>query len=336
MSKTLFVFLILIASLILVENIALSETKKPEDNVNYFIEGLKHRSEGNCEEAIKSYQMARKSKLFKEDWAYHLAVADCYVALRKYDDAIDAYTKVIDSTKNKSLQAEMYKGRGRAYYFKAVRTADIDKKLIEHAGKDLQDAKKLGAEISDIEKNMAEDIAMKPLNDRAVEESKSASHRIVSIIESANKMVAGDGEYVIYLSGDTVIKDKSGLMIPVSEIKSGDIIDFTFVSSYRNRADGMLHCAVNTITLNRSTSGKAAIPEGAGKIKDDSETAYYIKMMLQRLDRIDGSLKEIIEMEKQNQAKKEIKPVVKPKPKKKKPRKKPASEIEIQTPKFPG
>ncbi len=80
-------------------------------NADYLVDGLMYRGEGNCEEAVKSYQMARQLKQFKEDWIYYLAVADCFAGMKRLDEAIDAYTKVIGGTTNRTLQAEMYRGR---------------------------------------------------------------------------------------------------------------------------------------------------------------------------------------------------------------------------------
>src|SRR5208283_3166474 len=95
-------------------------------NPDFLTDGLKYRGEGNCVESVKSYQMARKLKQFREDWIYNLAVADCFLALKRLDEAIDSYTKVIESTSNRTLQAEMYRGRGRAYYIKSVTPYGID------------------------------------------------------------------------------------------------------------------------------------------------------------------------------------------------------------------
>ncbi len=307
--------MVIIFSLSLSTAPALSETKKSDGAVNYFVEGIKYRGEGKCEEAVKSYQTARKIKQFKADWEYHLAVADCFVALKRYDAAIDAYTRVIDAAKNKAMQAEMYKGRGRAYYFKAVKADKLDKKYIDLAQKDLQDAKALGADISDVENIMSADMEVKPLDTRATESNQLFSSQQVTIIESQDRIIAGEGEYVMYLSAETVIKDKSGRIIPASEIRPGDSVDFTCLTSYRNRADGMLHCSVQAITLNRDASAKVPTAASGEKNKDDSN-AFYIKLINQRLDRIDMDIREL--REKQEQNKKEAKPVKKAKIKKKK------------------
>lgn len=299
---------------------ALSETKKSDGAVNYFVEGIKYRGEGKCEEAVKSYQTARKLKQFKADWEYHLAVADCFVTLKRYDAAIDAYTRVIDAAKNKAMQAEMYKGRGRAYYFKSVGPNSLDKKYMDLAQKDLQDARALGADISDVEKMMAADMGIKPLDAKSAENNQTFPSQSVTIIESPLKMVTGDGEHVLYLSADTVLKDKSGQIINASEIKPGDTIDFSCIASYRNRADGMLHCSVKTITLNRSASPSgASAADVTGKPQDDADNAFYIKLLGQRLDRIDKDIREI--KEKQNKTKKEPPSSGKIKAKKKKTRK---------------
>lgn len=325
-SGVLIIFIFAIFADCMAASAETKETKKTSETANYFVDGIKYRGEGKCEESIKSYQMARKHKLFKEDWAYHLAVADCYVALKKYDDAIDAYTRVIEGTQNKSLQAEMYKGRGRAYYYKSVGAVNLDRKLIELSKKNLEDAKTLGADISEIEKSMAADMGLKPIDSSSEEEKKAVSSKPVTIVEGQNKMIIGDGEYVIYLSGDTAIKDKNGLMVHPSEIKPGDNIDFTFATSYRSKADGMLHCFVKTVTLKRESTGKVSLADNAGKSKEDADLSFYIKMISQRLDRIDKDIREMNEKQSQVQNKKETQPSIRLKSgkKKKTSKKKPA------------
>src|SRR5208337_296814 len=141
------------------------ETVSKQDytqNSDYLVDGLMYRGEGNCGESLKNYQMARKLKQFKEDWIYYLAVADCFVALKRLDDAIDAYTKVIEATANRSLQAEMYRGRARAYYIKSVKPDGIDLAMVNLAKKDLESAADLGADVSDLKKNIRDDMEIKP------------------------------------------------------------------------------------------------------------------------------------------------------------------------------
>jgi tetratricopeptide (TPR) repeat protein len=120
-------------------------------------EGFKYRAEGRCDKAIESFKKARRDKQFIEDWAYYYAVADCYTALGKYDDALHSYTRIIESTKNRTLIAEMYKERAKAYYMKASGPRGIDKKLLDLTTKDLDEAKLLGMDISDMEKIIALD-----------------------------------------------------------------------------------------------------------------------------------------------------------------------------------
>ena len=305
---------------------AFSETKKSDGAVNYFVEGIKYRGEGRCEEAIRSYQAARKLRQFKEDWAYHLAVADCYVALKRYDDAVDAYTRVIEATKNKALQAEMYKGRGRAYYFKAVGPNSLDKKYVGLAQKDLADAKALGADIADVEKIMAADMDIKPLDTGQSEGNQTFSSQPLTIIENANKMITGGGEHVLYLSKETVLKDKSGKAIAASELRPGDTVDFTCITAYRNRADGMLHCSVSAITLKRDASAAPAI-DPVDKAAGGDDNSLYIRLLSQRLDRIDKDIREI--RERQSQAKKEPSSSAKARLKKKKAKKPKLSEADV-------
>ena len=220
-------------------------------NAYHLVDGLKYRSEGNCVDAIKSYQMAKELKQFKEDWIYYLAVADCFVALKRLDDAIDAYTKVIDSTQNRTLQTEMYKGRAKAYYLKSARPDTIDMKLVDHARKDMDLARSLGADVSDLERTIAEDIETKPARADAEEGKIVITDKPVTVVEGPDKLVVGDGEYVLYISRDTRINDQKGMAIPASNIKPGDLIDFSFIMSYRNKADGMTHLSAKTITLHR-------------------------------------------------------------------------------------
>src|SRR5208337_3436095 len=176
------------------------ETVSKQDytqNSDYLVDGLMYRGEGNCGESLKNYQMARKLKQFKEDWIYYLAVADCFVALKRLDDAIDAYTKVIESTQNRTLQTEMYKGRAKAYYLKAARPDTIDMKLLDLAKKDMDLARSLGADVSDLEKIIAEDLETKPARVDAEEGKIVITDKPVTIVESSDKLVVGDGEYVL-------------------------------------------------------------------------------------------------------------------------------------------
>ena len=219
-------------------------------NANYLVDGLMYRAEGNCEESVKSYQMARKLKQFQEDWIYDLAVADCLVGLKRLDEAIDSYTRIIEAATNRTLQAEMYRGRAKAYYLKSVRPDTIDPKIMDLAKKDLNSAMNLGADVSDLKMNIKEDMETKTARSEA-EAGNIITGEPVTIIESPWKMIIGDGEYVLYISKDTKIKNQKGMAISASEIKPGDLIDFSFTASYLNKADGMNHLSAKTITLHR-------------------------------------------------------------------------------------
>ncbi len=287
-------------------------------SADYLADGLKYRGEGNCGESVKSYQMARQLKQFKEDWIYNLAVADCLVALKRLDDAIDSYTRVIDGTTNPTLQAEMYRGRARAYYIKSARPDGIDLKIADLAKKDLGSAAALGADVADMQKNMTEEMGMKTVRTATGgKEEIVISARPVTVIESPDKMIIGNGEYVIYPYGDTIIKDQQGTSILASDIKPGDLIDFSYTMSYRNKADGMLHITAKTITLHRDVAPKpaavAAVPE---KVPDTVEMLIFSK-----LNMLDSEIKDL--NEKLQVAAKEPK---KPKAKKKARRKSVATE----------
>ncbi len=244
---------------------------------DYLADGLKYRGEGNCGESVKSYQMARKLKQFKEDWIYNLAVADCFVALKRLDDAIDSYTKVIESTTNRTLQAEMYKGRARAYYLKSVKPDSVDLTMVDLAKQDIESAEGLGADVSDIRRNIRDDTEMKTAR-TSTEEKKEIviTAKPVTVIESTGKLIIGNGEYVLYPYGDTTIKDQQGTSISATDIKPGDIIDFSYTMSYPNKADGMLHISASTITLHRDVEPKpAAVQE---KVPDTTEMLIFSKL----------------------------------------------------------
>ncbi len=249
-------------------------------NSDYLADGLKYRGEGNCGESVKSYQMARKLKQFKEDWIYNLAVADCFVALKRLDDAIDSYTKVIEGTENRILQAQMYKGRARAYYIKAVKPDGIDLKMLDLAKQDIVRAEDLGADVSALKKDIRDEMEIKTA--KTFTEGKGEiviTAKPVTVIESPDKIIVGNGEYVLYPYGDTVIKDQQGTSIAVSDIRPGDLIDFSYTMSYRNKADGMLHLSVKTITLHRDVTPKppavAAVQE---KVPDTIEMLIFTKL----------------------------------------------------------
>ncbi|HKN18994.1 MAG TPA: hypothetical protein VJW95_04290 [Dissulfurispiraceae bacterium] len=249
-------------------------------NSDYLADGLKYRGEGNCGESVNSYQMARKLKQFKEDWIYNLAVADCLVALRRLDDAIDSYTKVIESTSNQTLQAEMYKGRARAYFIKSVRPDGLDMKLVDLAKKDIEKAENLGADVSELEKNIRDEMEIKTT--RTFTEGKEEiviTAKPVTVIESPDKIIVGNGQYVLYPYGDTKIKDQQGTSISVSDIEPGDFIDFSYTMSYLNKADGMLHISAKKITLHRDVAPKpAAVAVAPEKVPDTLEMLIFSKL----------------------------------------------------------
>ncbi|MBI5213732.1 MAG: hypothetical protein HY957_10260 [Nitrospirae bacterium] len=151
-----------------------TKTAAPEQPVNYIAEGLKHRAEGRCDKAIENFKKAKKSNQFNEDWAFYHSTADCYTALKKYDEAINAYTKVIEASRNRALTAEMYRERAKAYYLKASIPQGIDKSFLALASKDLEEAKILGIDVSDMERIIAGDVKRKPLIEHAADAQKHA------------------------------------------------------------------------------------------------------------------------------------------------------------------
>lgn len=260
-------------------------------NADYLVDGLMYRGEGNCEEAIKSYQMARKLKQFEKDWVYDLAVVDCLVGLKRLDEAIDAYTKIIEGSTNRALQAQMYRGRAQAYYLKAVHPDSIDPGMLALARKDIASAGDLGADVSDLEKIMKEDTETKPVKATS-EEINSVAGKPVTIIENPGKMIIGPGEYVLYISRDTIITDKTGTVIEASEIRPGDVIDFTCAMSYRNKADGMTHISAKTVTLHREVA-PAPKPE-AEEMKEKAPLPDATELLIiSKLNAISNELKEL-------------------------------------------
>jgi hypothetical protein len=238
---------------------------------------------------VKSYQIARKLNQFREEWFYNLAVADCLVALNRLDDAIDSYTKVIEATSNRALQAEMYKGRARAYYLKSVRPDGIDPAIAALAKKDIASAEALGANVSDLKKDIRDDTEMKPTKTFA-EENKEivVTAKPVTVIESPGKIIIGSGEYVIYPSVDTTVKDQEGTSISASDIRSGDVVDFSYKLSYLNKADGMTHLSADTITLHRTVAPKP--PAVQEKRPDTIEM-----LILSKLNMLSEEIKDINE-----------------------------------------
>lgn len=237
-----------------------AEDNRPTDAQNpyYLVDGLKYSAEGNCEKAINSYKAAWALRQFKEEWIYYLAVADCFTALKRFDEAIEAYTKVIAGVQNRTLQGEMYKGRARAYYLKSLGPDSVDPKIIGLARKDLDSAMGLGADISDLAKNISEDTEAKPAWVDKEEGKTVIADKAVTVVEAPTKLVAGEGEYIVYISADTRINDQKGMAISASDIKAGDIIDFSYTMSYINKSDGMTHLSANTVTLHRDIAPKTA------------------------------------------------------------------------------
>ena len=249
-------------------------------NSDYLVDGLMYRGEGDCGESVKNYEMARKLKQFKEDWLYNLSVADCLVALKRLDDAIDSYTKVIEGTANRSLQAEMYRGRARAYYLKSVKPDGLDLKMVDLAKKDLESAADLGADVSDLRKTIRDEMEMKPASTfTGAKGEVVVTAKPVTVIESPEKMIIANGEYVLYPYDDTTIKDQQGTPISASDIKPGDFIDFSYTMSYLNKADGMPHISAKTITLHRAVPPKpAAVPAVQEKSPDTVEMLIFSKL----------------------------------------------------------
>ncbi len=310
---------------------AFGDTGSKQDciqNSDYLADGLKYRGEGNCGESVKSYQTARKLKQFKEDWIYNLAVADCFVALKRLDDAIDSYTRVIEATDNRTLQAAMYRGRARAYYIKSVKPDGIDLTMVDLAKKDLENAADLGADVSDLKNNIRDDMEMKTA--RTVKEGKEEgviTAKPVTVIESPGKIIIGNGEYVLYPSGDTIIKDQQGMPISVSDIKPGDIIDFSYTTSYLNKADGMRHLSAKTITLHRDVAYVAPKPAVVQEKGPDT-----VEMLIfSKLNMLAGEIKDMNE-KLQSAAKEPQKPKAKKKARKKSiaKEKKPPKKTQIQ------
>lgn len=257
------------------------------ENADYLVDGLIYRGEGNCEESLKSYGMARDLNQFKEDWMYNLAVVDCQLGLKKLDAAIDSYTKIIESTSNLALQAEMYKGRARAYFIKSVNPTGIDARTMALSKNDLDNAAKLGADVSDISKDIKKETEIR----RVENDGKTISSKQVIIIEGPGKMVVGDGEYVLYLSPDTKIKDQNGVEVQAADIKPGDMIDFSFNTSYLNKADGMIHMAANTVTLHRAVETK---PEAQEKTQTQQPDTTQM-LIISKLDALADEIRELKE-----------------------------------------
>lgn len=147
--------LLLLFSLFTVPHVHPVFAEAPGTNavINYLAEGNRLRGEGDCSGAIENYKKAMDSRQFRELGTFHLSVADCYTALKNYDLAIESYARGINTSRNQALQAELYRGKGRAYYLKAVNVPDAN--LIGLARANLRTAKSLGADVAGIEKDIS-------------------------------------------------------------------------------------------------------------------------------------------------------------------------------------
>ncbi|TAN43678.1 MAG: hypothetical protein EPN22_09640 [Nitrospirae bacterium] len=126
-------------------------------NMNHLAEGNRLKGVGDCSGAVEKYRLAKQQRQFREEWGFYHAAADCYAALRDYDKAIVSYGKVIESTKNRALQGEMYRGRGKAYYLKA-KGKTLDGHYVDLAYKNLAEAKARAVDVADIEREISADI----------------------------------------------------------------------------------------------------------------------------------------------------------------------------------
>jgi len=262
-------------------------------SADYLVDGLRYRGEGNCQEAVNSYQKARKLGQFQEDWIYDLAVADCLVALKQLDNAIDSYTKVIEGTANRTLQGDMYRGRAFAYYLKAVSPTGMDSKMLALAGKDLDAATNLGIDVSDIRRTI-KDESEAGSSETGMKEKTVVESQPVTVIENPGKMIIRDGEYALYISSDTKITDRNGTAVAASDVRPGDLIDFSYTESYRNKADGMVHASAKTITLHREVAPKPEPAPAETKEKPPARDVADI-LIMSRINMLADEIKELLE-----------------------------------------
>jgi tetratricopeptide (TPR) repeat protein len=318
---------VLLLSLAILSSTSVAQEAKPPDSttaasLNYFVEGNRHRSEGNCEKALESYRKARELNQFRFEWSFHQAVADCYIVLKKYDNAVEAYTKVIEAAGNKALVAEMYRDRGKAYYYKAAQGGELDIKYIDLARKDLREAARSGLDVADLEKTIAADEKNRP-HKHAPEitgDSATVTDQKVSVIESPGRIITGAGEYALFITRDTDIQDKDSHKITVAEMRTGDMLDFTYTAGYHNSADNMMHVTAGSITLRRSVP-----PE---EIKRNAGNAGWVRQISALEDKIDDlnlTVEELQEeLHEQNEIEKKPSP---PPPAPKKSKKKSAAKL---------
>lgn len=126
--------------------------------LNHLAEGNRLKGEGDCAGAVDKYKLAKQHRQFREEWGFYHAAADCYIALRDYDRAIVSYGRVIESTKNRGLQGEMYRSRGKAYYLKA-KGKTLDAYYVALAYKSLAEAKARAVDVTDIEREISSDMS---------------------------------------------------------------------------------------------------------------------------------------------------------------------------------
>lgn len=294
------------------------EQSKPPDSaapINYFMEGNRYRSDGNCEKALENYRKARELRQFGVEWSFYQAVADCYVALGKYDDAIEAYSRVIESARNKALLAEMYSDRGKTYYLKASRGNELDMRHLVLALKDLKEASYNGADIADLEKAITDDEKRKPAKTIPVMtgDKITVTDRKVEVIESSGRIVTGAGDYALYTTRDTVIRDKDSVKVSPAEIRVGDILDFTYANGYYNYAENMLHISPDTITMHRSVPPEELKQNDNDRIKD--ERIADLEEKLDVLNLILDEMREEMQEEKEKAHEEPVAPVVQEKTK---------------------
>ncbi|MCC6346393.1 MAG: hypothetical protein IT388_04325 [Nitrospirales bacterium] len=283
----------IVAAVSLSPAISFAQNPAPEDFPSYLAEGNRYRSNGECEKALESYARAREFRQFLPDESYHLAVAYCYVDLKRYDQAIEAYTRAIGGIRNRALLSEIYRSRGKAYYLKAAQGSTLDMACLALAQRDLKEASISGADVADIEISISRDLQVKkPLPASPPGEHRNlVAGREVAVIESRRKMVVGDGEYTLHLSRDTRITDKNAQPLTVFDIRPGDVVDFTYANGYRSAADTMMHVSALTVELHRDVP----LQERAEVEVDRHEEE--LQRMLQKIDDLERVVEELKEQQ---------------------------------------
>ncbi|MFO0753992.1 MAG: tetratricopeptide repeat protein [Thermodesulfovibrionales bacterium] len=292
----------------------------PNSPPNYLAEGNRYRSNGECEKALENYAKARELRQFLPAESYDLAAAECYIVLKRYDEAVESYTRAIAGTRNRALLSELYRSRGKAYYLKAAQGPALDMAYLALAQRDLKEASASGADVADIEQSIAHDLKVKkPLSAPPPDEHRSTvTGKEVAVIESRRKMVVGDGEYTLHLSRTTRITDRDAQPLTVFDVRPGDIVDFTYSNGYRNAADAMMHVSALTVTLHRSVP----LQERAeGEADRQEEELQRMTQRIDDLERAVGDLKEQQEKKEEEKPPAVLKQEAAPdkKPKKKKP-----------------